>query len=163
MVEDALAGHKRGQGLQTETQILYSLLDQAYHSELPSEWDTTGGSKSDSSKVLLDIYDRYSSLREPRGSSAQGFFGHLVEYGGTYYSYLFDRAIAGRLWQQVFDGGKNNGAINREAGEKYKEEVLRWGGGRSGWACVGGLLGDGKVKEGGKAAMEEVGRWGVHD
>lgn len=159
MVKNSLLMHGRGQGLQTETQILFSLLDQAYHSSLPV--DMNGG--FDSTKAFFDVYDKYSSVREPRGTNAQGFFGHLVEYGGTYYSYLFDRAIAGKVWKEVFSGGKDGRAVDREAGERYKEEVLKWGGGRSGWACVSGVLGEERLKDGGEAAMEEVGKWGVHD
>ena len=158
MVENALQVHQRGQGLQMETQILFSLLDQAYHSPLP----LTMGDRFDSSKIFFDIYDKHSSVCEPRETSAQGLFGHLVEYGGTYYSYLFDRAIAGRLWSNVFRNGKDKGGLDREAGERYKEEILKWGGGRSGWACIGGLLRDERLRDGGNLAMEEVGRWGVH-
>ena len=158
MVEDALLMQGRGHGVQTETQILYSLLDQAYHSSLPLNMH--GG--FDSTKAFFDVYDEYSSVREPSGTNAQGFFGHLVEYGGTYYSYLFDRAIAGKVWKDVFRGGQDQGAVDREAGERYKEEVLRWGGGRSGWACVSEVLGKERLKDGGKQAMVEVGKWGVH-
>ena len=157
MVREVLALQKRGQGVQTETQILYSLLDQAYHSSLPSH------DGFDSTKIFYEIYDQYGTLREPRGISPQGLFGHLVEYGGTYYSYLFDRVIARKVWKEVFRHGRDGGGIDREAGEKFKNEVLRWGGGRDAWACVGGVLEDDRLKEGGKEAMEEVGRWGVHD
>ena len=159
MVENFLQTQRRGQGFQTETQILFSLLDQAYHSSLPLTME--GG--FDSTKIFFDVYDKYGSVREPRNTTAQGFFGHLVEYGGTYYSYLFDRAIAGKVWREVFRAGKDGGAIDREAGERYKEEVLKWGGSRSGWACVSGVLKDERLRDGGKEAMEEVGRWGVHD
>ena len=157
MVAEVLDIQKRGQGVQTETQILYSLLDQAYHSSLPLNDDFS------STKTFYDIYDTYGTLREPRGISPQGFFGHLVEYGGTYYSYLFDRAIAGKVWRQVFRGGKDDGGVDREAGEHFKDEVLRWGGGRNPWACVSSVLEDERLKDGGKEAMAEVGRWGVHD
>ena len=156
MVQEVLDRQKRGQGMHTETQILYSLLDQAYHSSLPLK----EGFRS--TKTYYDIYDEYGSLREPRGISPQGFFGHLVEYGGTYYSYLFDRAIAGRIWKEVFRGGKDKGGVDRRAGEKFKDEVLKWGGGRNPWACISGVLDDDRLKHGGKEAMEEVGKWGVH-
>ena len=159
MVEDALVMQRRGHGVQTETQILFSLLDQAYHSSLPL--DKNGG--FDSTEVFFGVYDRYGSVREPRETNAQGFFGHLVEYGATYYSYLFDRAIAGKIWKEVFRGGMDDGGVDREAGERYKQEVLKWGGGRSGWACISGVLGDERLKDGGQEAMQEVGKWGVHD
>lgn len=159
MVQDTLQASEQGRGLQKETQILFSLLDQAYHSSLP----LTLGTNFDSTKVFFDIYDTYGHVREPRVTNAQGLFGHLVEYGGTYYSYLFDRAIAGKVWKEVFREGRDGGGVDREAGERFKEEVLRWGGGRSGWDCIGGVLRDEGLREGGKEAMEEVGRWGVHD
>ena len=159
MVQDDLQRGRKGEGFHMETQILFSLLDQAYHSSMPLSM----GDHFDSTQVFFDIYDKYGSVREPRETSAQGLFGHLVEYGGTYYSYLFDRAIAGKLWKEVFRNGNDYGGVDREAGERYKQEVLKWGGGRSGWACISGVLGDERLKEGGEEAMEEVGRWGVQE
>lgn len=159
MVAEKLATDRKGQGAETEAQILLAMLDQAYHSSLPLTME--GG--FDSTRVFHDVYDQYCSVSEPRETSAQGFFGHLVEYGGTYYSYLFDRAIAGKVWKEIFRGGLDEGAVNRDAGNRFRKEVLRWGGGRDGWRCVAGLLGDEKLRDGGKEAMEEVGRWGVKD
>lgn len=157
MVADKLALDRKGQGAETESQILLAMLDQAYHSPLPLQPDF------DSTRVFHDIHDRYGSVPEPRETCWQGFFGHLVGYGGTYYSYLFDRAIAGRVWKEVFRGGRDGGAVAREGGERFRREVLRWGGARDGWRCVAGVLGDGRVAEGGEEAMAEVGRWGVRD
>ncbi|KAL8873269.1 MAG: hypothetical protein Q9174_001238 [Haloplaca sp. 1 TL-2023] len=159
MVAERLAIERKGQGIETEHQILLAMLDQAYHSDLPLSMP--GG--FDSTKVFHDVYDRYASVKEPRATSAQGFFGHLVEYGGTYYSYLLDRAIAGRVWQDVFDSGRNGAAVNRERGQRFKDEVLRWGGSRDGWACLAELLKDEKLRDGGPEAMAEVGRWGIND
>ncbi len=157
MVAERLAVERKGQGADTEHQILLAMLDQAYHSPL------AGLSGFDSSQTFHDIYTRYSSMPEPAETSAQGFFGHLVEYGGTYYSYLFDRAIAGKVWKKVFAEGKGEGAVRRENGERFRKEVLKWGGSRDGWRCVAGVLGDDGLIEGGAEAMREVGRWGVQD
>ena len=157
MVAEKLEIDRKGQGAETESQILLAMLDQAYHSELPLQKDF------DSTKVFHDVHDRYSSVAEPRQTSWQGFFGHLVGYGGTYYSYLFDRAIAGKVWQEVFRGGRDGGATSRDRGEIFRSEVLKWGGGRDGWRCVAGALGDARLAEGGEEAMAEVGRWGVRD
>ena len=145
--------------METEHQILLAMLDQAYHSDLPLTME--GG--FDSTKVLQDVWDRYGSVKEPRETSAQGFFGHLIEYGGTYYSYLFDRAIAGKVWQEVFDGGRYGAAIRREGGRRFRDEVLRWGGSKDGWSCLAGLLGDERLRDGGPEAMAEVGKWGIKD
>lgn len=171
MVTERIALDHQWQGAETETQILLSMLDQAYHSDLPlrtqlppqQQQGTTAPRGFDTTRILHDVYDRYGSVREPRETRAQGFFGHLVEYGGTYYSYLFDRAIAGRVWSEVFRGGKEGGALSPAAGRRMRDEVLRWGGARDGWRCVAGVLGDERLGDGGAEAMAEVGRWGVKE
>jgi intermediate peptidase len=142
-----------------------ALVDQAYHS-MPAE----KASKIDSTAIYHQVSSAHSSLPDPADSrpptSWQGFFGHLYGYGATYYSYIFDRAIANKIWEDVFQGGQ--AAVDRAAGERYKNEVLRWGGGRNGWDCVAGVLGsknaanaNGRLAEGGDEAMREVGRWGL--
>ncbi|MCJ1234039.1 Mitochondrial intermediate peptidase [Varicellaria rhodocarpa] len=161
MVREKVDSHHRSQAADIEHSIVLSALDQAYHSSIPLQ-----SPDFDSTEVFHDTLAKWSHLPEPPGTSWQGFFGHLVGYGGSYYSYLFDRAIAGRVWEGVFSSGRDGGSISRENGERYKKEVLRWGGSRNGWECVAGVLGgkEGEVlKNGGEAAMETVGKWGVGD
>lgn len=152
--------------VENEAQILMALVDQAYHS-IPCD-DASKG--IDTTDIYHRVFSQYSSLPDPDDirprTSWQGFFGHLYGYGATYYSYIFDRAIANKIWQDVFHSGK--AAVDRNAGERYKNEVLRWGGGRTGWQCVAGVLGEqnpsnanGRLVEGGDEAMREVGRWGL--
>ncbi|KAK5107421.1 hypothetical protein LTR62_001282 [Meristemomyces frigidus] len=162
-VRERLEVEKRMQGAEIEGQVLLGMLDQVYHSSAPLAW-SENSSGVDSTAVYHDVWRRYSSIPEPAGTSWQGFFGHLYGYGGTYYSYLFDRAIAGKIWRDVFQR-LPGGAVDPGAGERYREEVLRHGGGRDGWRCVGGVLGaEGEgLRDGGRGAMEEVGRWGVHN
>ncbi|KAF2086218.1 mitochondrial intermediate peptidase-like protein [Saccharata proteae CBS 121410] len=155
LIEERVAIDKRMAGAETEAQILLAMLDQAYHSTLPLD------PAFNSTNTYHDIYNQHSVVPEPQGTAWQGFFGHLFGYGATYYSYLFDRAIAGKLWKEVFGGGAR--AVDREAGCRYREEVLRWGGGRDGWKCVAGVLGRPELAKGGPEAMKEVGRWGVRD
>ncbi|KAJ9608751.1 Mitochondrial intermediate peptidase [Cladophialophora chaetospira] len=144
-----------------ESQILMSILDQIYHGDGPVQALRSG--RYDSTAVYYDVWNQHGSMPEPWGTSWQGFFGHLHGYGASYYSYLFDTAIARRVWSRVFRSGEGAGAIDRNAGERFKEEVLRWGGGRDPWLCLEGLLGEGRgvLAEGGEEAMLEVGRWGV--
>ncbi|THW92377.1 zincin [Aureobasidium pullulans] len=146
------------QGSETEAQLLLAMLDQTYHSNLPLS------PGFDSTRTYQDVWGKYSSLPEPAGTSWQGFFGHLFGYGATYYSYLFDRAIAGKIWKDVFKRSEL-GAVDPGAGERFRDEVLRHGGGRDGWNCVAGVLRDesGKLAEGGEEAMGMVGQWGVKD
>lgn len=152
--------------VENESQILMALVDQAYHA-MPVEATANG---IDTTDIYHQVFSQHSSLPDPDNiqprTSWQGFFGHLYGYGATYYSYIFDRAIANKLWQDVFLSGR--ASVDRAAGERYKNEVLRWGGGRNGWRCVAGVLGsenpstkDGRLAEGGDEAMREVGRWGL--
>lgn len=158
MIAEQLAIDRSGQGADTEAQILLALLDQAFHS-IPHD----SSNNLNSTKIFRSISSQYSSIPEPSKTTPQAFFGHLVEYGGTYYSYLFDRCIAGKVWKDVFHSGKGGAAVSREHGQRFREEVLKWGGSRDGWRCVAGVLGNEKLSEGGAEAMAEVGRWGVRD
>lgn len=153
MITEKLALDRKSLCIETEMQVLLAMVDQAYHSDLPDSFDTT--------RILHEIHDRYGSFHEPGETTAQGFFGHLIEYGGTYYSYLFDRAIAGKVWKDIFRSGRD--ALSREKGQLFRDEVLKWGGSRNGWSCLAGLLRDARLENGGPEAMAEVGRWGVEN
>ena len=141
-----------------EWQVLLALLDQAYHGA--ALLDEPGWT---SDAAAHAVFAGHGAVPEPRGTRWQGLFGHLVGYGATYYAYLFDRAIAARVWEVVFGGGGPDGrALDRDRGEKFKQEVLKWGGGRDPWKCVAGVLGDESLADGGEKAMAEVGRWGLN-
>ncbi|KAI9756369.1 MAG: inner nuclear membrane protein enriched at telomere/subtelomere region [Chaenotheca gracillima] len=147
---------RRLEGGEIESQVLMAMLDQQYHSHLPlvPTFDTT--------KVYQDVYGQYGSIPEPSGTRWQGFFGHLYGYGATYYSYLFDRAIARKVWEDVFQS-REKGPVCAEAGSTMREEVLKWGGGRDGWKCIAGALDDQSLANGDKEAMRKVGEWGIKD
>jgi len=156
MVAEKLALDKKFDGSDTENQIILSMVDQAYHSSLPlsPSFNTTA--------IYHDIQRTHGVLpADPPGTSWQGFFGHLFGYGSTYYSYLFDRVLAKRIWQIVFASGQDQKSVDRESGERMKERVLKWGGGRDPWRCLAEVLKDGRVETGGEKAMGIVGSWGV--
>jgi intermediate peptidase len=162
-VRDWVEREKVMAGTEVEGQVLLGMLDQRLHSSSPLTWNPQSSRGQNSTKIYQSVWNEYSSVPEPQGTSWQGFFGHLFGYGATYYSYLFDRAIAGKIWADVFQRTQP-GATDPEAGSRFREQVLRWGGGRDGWRCVAGVLQDrdGVLSEGGTGAMEMVGRWGVH-
>ncbi|RDW78053.1 mitochondrial intermediate peptidase [Coleophoma crateriformis] len=156
MIADRLALDKRFEGTDIENQILLSMVDQEYHTTAPqrSSFDTT--------QIYLDIQRSYGVLpADPPGTSWQGMFGHLFGYGSTYYSYLFDRVLAKQIWKILFASGEGAATIDRRNGEKMKESVLKWGGGRDAWKCLADVLDDPRVENGDKNAMAVVGSWGV--
>ncbi|KIK96397.1 hypothetical protein PAXRUDRAFT_826022 [Paxillus rubicundulus Ve08.2h10] len=139
--------------IDTHGSILLSVLDQIYHSPAVLE------SGFDSTATLANLHNIRGLIPHTLGTSFQTQFSHLYGYGATYYSYLFDRAIASHVWRNIF----SNEPLNRKLGEKYKAEVLQYGGGKDPWEMLGALLDAPHLQEGDKEAMREVGRWRVEE
>ncbi|KAF5962559.1 hypothetical protein FBULB1_14047 [Fusarium bulbicola] len=158
LVAERIRLTKRFEGLETENQIILAMVDQAYHAS------TMRDAEFNSTAVFHDIKARFAhGPRDPPNTCWQGFFGHLHSYGSTYYSYLFDRVLAERVWRVVFKAGENGGAINRENGERLKENLLKWGGGRDPWTCLADTLQDERLAPGDEKSMSLVGSWGIKD
>ncbi|KAF8308249.1 zincin [Clavulina sp. PMI_390] len=137
--------------LDAHHQILLAMLDQAYHSPLASSPSFS------STSTLFDLHNAHAVIPPAPNTAWQMQFAHLYGYGATYYSYLFDQAIASRVFKKVFASDP----LSRESGERYMREVLGYGGGKDPWLMVGRLLGDDEILAGDGKAMERVGRWGV--
>ncbi|GAA6007394.1 hypothetical protein JCM11491_004148 [Sporobolomyces phaffii] len=154
--DQLVAERTRFSALETSSQITMAALDQAYHSR-----DVAAASDGgfDSTRVLAATHARYHVIPHAAGTAWQTQFGHLFGYGATYYSYLFDRAIAARVFSTEFA----HDPLSRDRGERLKQQVLRFGGGRDPWELIGELVNDDTVARGGPDAMEEVGRWGIED
>ena len=133
--------------------MLLAVLDQVYHS--PAVLNST----FDSTAELAKLHDVRGLIPHVSGTSFQTQFGHLYGYGATYYSYLFDRAIASKVWNDIF--ARN--PLNRQTGQKYKEEVLRYGGGKDPWKLISVLLAQDELQEGGAQVMRQVGFWSTQD
>ncbi|KAF5528386.1 Mitochondrial intermediate peptidase [Colletotrichum aenigma] len=158
MVAERIRLAKRFEGIDTENQILLSLLDQSYHAP-----EVTEGSFN-STKVYHDLQRQYAQGGpDPPGTCWQGFFGHLHGYGSTYYSYVFDRVLAERVWRVVFKAGADGKALDRANGERLKEKLLKWGGSRDPWQCLADTLQDDRLAKGDDKAMALVGSWGIKD
>jgi intermediate peptidase len=158
LVSERTAMAKRFEGIDTEHQILLAMLDQEYHS--PSVADPA----FDSTRVFHAVHARYAHApRDPPETRWQGFFGHLHSYGSTYYSYLFDRVLAERVWRVVFRAGEGGAAVSRENGERLKERLLKWGGGRDPWTCLAETLEDDRLAPGDERSMALVGSWGIKE
>ncbi len=157
LVADGLRMSKRFEGSDDENQILLAMLDQEYHSARAAD-----DASFDSSRIYHDLQRAYGNgPADPPGTRWQGFFGHLFGYGSTYYSYLFDRVLAERVWTEVFSSGRGGAALSRENGEHLKDSLLRWGGSREPWRCVSDALRDGRIANGDEKAMALVGSWGT--
>lgn len=148
-----LQSHMRAQtpfpAIETHSQILMAALDQSYHSSQGASLNTTA--------ELARLQNELGGIQAAANTAWQTQFGHLFGYGASYYSYLFDRAIASRVWKELFA----RDPLDREMGEWYKREVLRHGGGKDPWHMLAALFDDPELAEGGAIAMKRVGEWGV--
>ncbi|XP_066522182.1 mitochondrial intermediate peptidase [Hoplias malabaricus] len=111
----------------TQLQIFYAALDQVYHGE-PQNRSTTD--------ILIDMQQKYYGLPYVPNTAWQLRFSHLVGYGAKYYSYLMSRAVASMVWRQCF----HKDPLNRETGERYRQEMLAHGGGKEPMLMVEGML-----------------------
>ncbi|KAH8890933.1 zincin [Thozetella sp. PMI_491] len=156
LVSERLRLSRRFEGSDTENQVILAMLDQELHSS------QAVNSAFDSTNIYHGLQRTYGNTPpDPPLTKWQGFFGHLSGYGSTYYSYLFDRVLAERVWKVVFAGGQGGAALDRANGERLKENLLKWGGSREPWKCLSGVLKDDRLEEGGEQAMALVGSWGT--
>jgi thimet oligopeptidase len=97
---------------------------QCYLSLLSLEYYKTGAHKD------VDAIQRelYMSLRSQLEFYPEDYFyasfGHLMEYGAQYYSYLWSKVFA----IDLFDYIKSHGILNRALGYKYVDTILSKGG-----------------------------------
>lgn len=130
-----------------------ALLDQVLHGEIVKDFaDSQALENFDSTKIYHDL-EKELKVFADEWSSWHGKFPHLFSYGAVYYSYLFDRAIADRVWNGLFKADP----WSRKAGEKYKNSILKWGGTRDPWVCLADALDDENLKKGDANAMAIIG------
>jgi intermediate peptidase len=135
---------------QAYRQFFRALLDQKYHSALAAQDDFS------STEILRTLHRDWAlSCPEDVVNAWHVQFTHLAGYGGTYYSYIFDKAIADRIWERNFA----RDPLSRRAGEQFNQGLLAHGGARDAWQCVADVLEQPELALSGEEAMAEVGRW----
>ncbi|ODV82529.1 hypothetical protein CANARDRAFT_10479 [[Candida] arabinofermentans NRRL YB-2248] len=128
-------------------QIKMALLDQVLHSDVVFARDF------DPVKIYHELEKNMKVFNDPI-SNWPGKFGHLFSYGSVYYSYLFDRAIAAKIWRHLFA----DDPLDRKGGEKFKNQVLKWGGSRDPWVLLSEVFDKPELKKGDQKAMEFIGK-----
>ncbi|KAJ3290651.1 Mitochondrial intermediate peptidase [Borealophlyctis nickersoniae] len=131
------------EALETHNQINMALVDQMYHSPLACQNDF------DTTRILAETQNRVGVIPYVEGTAFQVQFLHLFNYGASYYTYLWSRRWARRVWGKFF--GEKDMREWREGGEILNQELFKWGGGIDPWD---GLEKVGVVKDG-----EREGKW----
>ncbi|WFD31569.1 mitochondrial intermediate peptidase [Malassezia sp. CBS 17886] len=146
-----LQGQKHMDAVDAQQQILLAAVDQSLHSVAAGRAGFASANEVAAAQTTMGVFPPVN------GATWQGQFGHLFGYGATYYSYLFDRAIAARVWRRLFASQP----LARAAGERFKTEILAHGGGKNPWAMLAAVLDDPQLAAGDEHAMEIVGSWGL--
>ncbi|KAJ3324950.1 Mitochondrial intermediate peptidase [Boothiomyces sp. JEL0866] len=142
LVELHLSFQNIGNGLETQNQIQLAMLDQAYHSTMVKE------PSFNSSEILYSISKHMNPIPMSAPSKWQVQFSHLFSYGSIYYTYLWSRRWASRIFTKHFAQKSRNDW--RDGGEQLRHEVLGVGGGRDPFV---GLKAVGVVNEGEKEGI----------
>lgn len=138
---------------ETYMQSKMALLDQALHDEHVGDFSKTNPFDNfDSTRVYHDL-ERLLRVFSDECSTWHARFSHLSAYGSVYYSYLLDGAIAEKIWNALF----KEDPWSREAGEKFKQSVLKWGGTRDPWLCLADALDNEDLSKGDAKAMKIIG------
>ncbi|KAJ2785553.1 Mitochondrial intermediate peptidase [Coemansia javaensis] len=182
LVHQCAERRRRYAALDLHAQLFMSALDQRYHSADPGArgpgWTTRALAAVHASPMFAAGAAR-TLFGHVEGTQWQARFTHLVGYGASYYAYLFDRVLSGRIWDHVFHGDRPyhpaapsaGDPLSRSAGERLRNEVLRWGGGRNPWECLAAVLDNGStprrdveaIARGSRSAMRIVGGWRLPD
>lgn len=141
------------QHTETYMQSKMALLDQVLHGEIVKDFSDNNALEAFDSSKLYHNLEQELKVFADEWSTWHGKFPHLFSYGAVYYSYLFDRAIADRVWNGLF----KSDPWNRTAGEKYKQSILKWGGTRDPWLCLADALDEKQLSKGDANAMAIIG------
>lgn len=155
--EQLFLAHKEKLNVLQHTEVFMqskmALLDQVLHGEIVKDFsDSATLERFNSTEIYHDLESDLKVFAD-RWSTWHGKFPHLFSYGAVYYSYLFDRAIADKLWNGLF----KNDPWSRAAGEKYIQSILKWGGTRDPWLCLADALDDEQLSKGDANAMAIIG------
>ena len=119
MVEQLRSSKRMFQAMDMQTQIVYAVFDHRLHAGPPAVG-------AECSALFQTVHNKYSVLKQPEGSNWHLRFGHLVNYGGTYYCYVVAKILSKLLWEMHFEADP----LSEEAGKELAHKVLGWGGAR---------------------------------
>ncbi|XP_065644026.1 mitochondrial intermediate peptidase [Hydra vulgaris] len=127
---DALnSSKKQFPAIDLHTQTFYSIVDQKIHSMYNNQCSTM--------KLVDSLHKEYSPITYVPGAAWHLRFSHFHSYGAKYYAYVWSKAIASQIWFNCFE----HNPLSRVTGEKYRETMLRHGGGRPPHEMVEDMIG----------------------
>jgi len=130
MLQELRKSNAVGVAFETQTQVYYSIMDQLFHGKFDGSTSTHA--------VLKQIENEHACVAAVDHGAWHHRFGHLAAYGAKYHAYLMSRAIASQIWTSCFQANPFDGKM----GAKYRNEMLRHGGGKSPAKMYESMLGE---------------------
>ncbi|CAK4508829.1 unnamed protein product [Aphanomyces euteiches] len=118
--------------MDTQMQCLYSLLDLTLFGTQPLPF-----TPPTTTQALATLQNEHTLVPYPNDTFWHTRFGHLVQYGAGYYSYLYARVFAADIWQHCFAPDP----WNPQAGKVLYNEMLRHGGAKDPMSMLVSVLG----------------------
>jgi len=106
-------------------QLMYAMVDQAFYACKPSAPDAAAEVhhhlQESMSRLDEELEGSYNgTVLSLLGLSKPSKFDHLVHYGGSYYCYLFNRALSAHVWQHGFQPDPFGDAAGERLHEMFK-------------------------------------------
>jgi len=124
----------------TMRQLILAYTDFILHTKYPS----------DPNALYRRLVKKYVRIGIPKDNLFCAGWGHLSEYDGGYYGYLWALVYA----SDMFSRFKKEGVLSAKVGKEYKEKVLEKGGSTDEYEMVKDFLGR---KPNNKAFLKEIG------
>jgi len=118
-----------GKGLQAAHQMFYAAVSLNYYNRDPAGLDST--------RLMMELQDRYSPFDYVRDTHFQCSFGHLDGYSAIYYTYMWSKVIAKDMFSQF----EKDGVLNGKTARRYRDSVLEPGGSKKAAQLVRDFLG----------------------
>lgn len=119
VVEQLRSSKKMFHAMDMQTQIVYAIFDQCIHGDPPPKGKSC-------STLFRNLHNKHSVLEQPADTNWHLRFGHVLNYGGAYYSYVLARILSRLMWDTHFDADP----LSEEAGQNLANKLLGWGGAR---------------------------------
>ena len=118
LLDKMLAARNADVGLVNLRQLLFGIVDMAYHGARPP---------SDTTQLYARVCEDVSLIPMSDGTHPEASFGHLMGgYDAGYYGYLWSKVYA----QDMFSVFKADGVLSSAVGRRYREEILEKGSSR---------------------------------
>jgi mitochondrial intermediate peptidase len=89
-------------------------------------------------ELYCELSESIGLLNRAPNTSMHGSFTHFCHYGASYYAYPFSRIFSSHMWSRLFV----QDPLSREAGERYRNEFLRYGSSKDPYTVVQSILGE---------------------